>query len=158
MLRAFAFILMVGVLAASASAEEIEVKMLDKGSDGAFMVFEPAYIEAHVGDVITFVPTHLNHNAETIRGMLPEGAEGFRGKMNEKIAYTVTHEGVVGIKCLPHYGLGMVALIVTPEPTNLEDAKKVRQFGKAKQRFNMMFEQYEASLATKTADAAPVAP
>ena len=43
------------------------------------------------------------HNAETIPGMLPEGADPFKGAINEEVVYTVEAEGVYGIKCLPHY-------------------------------------------------------
>src|SRR5690606_30425885 len=86
----------------SALAAEHEVKMLNKGAAGA-MVFEPAFVRAEPGDTIGFVPTDKGHNAETIKGMQPEGAETFKGKINEDVVYTVEHEGLYGIKCTPHY-------------------------------------------------------
>ena len=48
---------------------------------------------------------------------------------------TLDEEGVYGIKCTPHYAMGMVALIEVGEATNLEDAKAVKQTGKAKEVF-----------------------
>lgn len=131
------------LLMGSASADEIIVKMVNKGSDGSFMAFEPAYIEANVGDTVIFQSTDPGHNAETIRGMIPTGAEAFKGKINEQIEYEVTVPGVYGIKCLPHYGMGMVALMVVGDPGNLDDAKAARQTGNAKKKFAALFDQLE---------------
>ena len=43
--------------------------------------------------------------------------------------------GIYGVKCAPHYGMGMVAMIVVGTPANEEQAKAVPQTGKAKQVF-----------------------
>ncbi|SIT55664.1 hypothetical protein BQ8794_220228 [Mesorhizobium prunaredense] len=43
---------------------------------------------------------------ETIKGMLPEGAEAFKSKFNEVFTVTLDKEGVYGVKCAPHYGMG----------------------------------------------------
>lgn len=87
-----------------------EVKMLNRGAAGA-MVFEPDLIRAQPGDVIRFVPTDPSHNAETLATMLPDGAQGGRGAMNAAFELRVDRPGLYGIKCAPHYGMGMVALI-----------------------------------------------
>jgi pseudoazurin len=130
------------LMAGVANAETIEVKMLNKGEAGA-MVFEPAYVAAMPGDTITFLSTDKGHNAETIKGMLPEGVEKFKSKLGADFSITLTEEGLYGIKCSPHYALGMVALIQVGEATNLEDAAAVKQKGKAKKRFPGLFEQVQ---------------
>lgn len=127
-------------LSNSAHAAEHEVMMLNKGEKGA-MVFQPAFVSAAPGDVIRFVPTDKSHNAETIKGMLPDGATGFKGKTNEEVSVTLDKEGVYGVKCAPHYGMGMVALIVVGQPVNLDAAKAVKQTGKAKAVFAGLFEE-----------------
>ena len=71
--------------------------------------------------------------------MLPEGAEPFKGKLSEQITVTVPVEGVYGVKCTPHYGMGMVALIVVGNPANAEEAKAVKHPGKAKKVFEALF-------------------
>ena len=53
--------------------------MLNKGKDGA-MVFEPAGVKIAAGDTVTFIPTDKGHNAESIKGMIPDGATEFKGK------------------------------------------------------------------------------
>jgi pseudoazurin len=141
MIAAAAMLAMAGV----AHAAEIEVKMLNKGSDGGAMVFEPALVKIEPGDSIKFIATDKGHNAETIKGMLPEGAAAFTGKNGEDVSVKFDQAGIYGIKCLPHYGMGMVAMIVVGTPTNLDQAKAVPQVGKAKQVFATLFEKLEAS-------------
>ncbi|APX22407.1 MULTISPECIES: pseudoazurin [Salipiger] len=123
----------VALAASAAGAETFEVHMMNKGEAGA-MVFEPAYVKAQPGDVVKFIPTDRGHNVEDIDGMLPEGVEGFKTKFNEEFDLTVKEEGVYGIKCTPHYAMGMVALIQVGDAVNLEAAEAVKQKGKAKTR------------------------
>jgi pseudoazurin len=132
------------VFAGAAGAAEIEVKMLNKGEKGA-MVFEPDFVSIAPGDTIHFVPTDKGHNVETIKGMIPEGAEAFKSKFNETFTVTLDKEGVYGVKCSPHYGMGMVALIEVGQPVNIEQAKAVKQTGKAKAVFAELFGQAVAA-------------
>jgi pseudoazurin len=126
------------ILSGAAGAAEIEVKMLNKGEKGS-MVFEPDFISAAPGDTIRFVPTDKGHNVETIKGMIPDGAEAFKSKFNEAFSVTVDKEGVYGVKCTPHYAMGMVALIEVGAPVNLDEAKAVKQTGKARAVFADLF-------------------
>lgn len=130
--------------AGSIQAAEHEVHMLNKGAAGA-MVFEPSFIQAAPGDTVRFIPTDKTHNAETIKGMIPDGATPFKGKINEEIVVTLDKEGVYGVKCTPHYGMGMVALVVVGEPVNLDAAQTVKQPGKAKAVFAELFGQAVAA-------------
>jgi pseudoazurin len=132
-------------LAGAAHAAEVEAKMLNKSSDGGAMVFEPAMVKIAPGDTVKFVSTDKGHNAETIKGMLPDGAAAFTGKTGEDVSVTFDKDGIYGIKCLPHYGMGMVAMIVVGTPANLDQAKAIPQVGKAKQVFATLFEKLEAS-------------
>ena len=127
-------------MAGGAMAAEVEVKMLNKGAEG-LMVFEPALVKVAPGDTVKFVATDKGHNAETIKGMLPDGGTTFVGKMNEDIAVKFDQAGIYGVKCAPHYGMGMVAMVVVGTPANEEQAKAVPQVGKAKQVFATLFEQ-----------------
>ncbi|WP_028032726.1 pseudoazurin [Chelativorans sp. J32] len=129
-----------------AIAADHEVKMLNKGSDGEMMVFEPAYLKIAPGDTVTFIATDKGHNSEAIKGMVPEGAEMWKGKINEEIKVTFDQEGVYGYRCAPHYGMGMVGLIqVGDNPANLEQAKAVKLPNKAAERMTAYFEQASAT-------------
>ncbi|SHN08633.1 pseudoazurin [Roseibium suaedae] len=116
-------------LSSAVMAAEIEVQMLNKGAAGA-MVFEPEVVKVAPGDTVIFKATDAGHNAETIKDMLPEGAEAFAGKMGKDISVTFDKEGVYGVKCKPHVSMGMVAVVVVGEPVNLEAVKAVKVPGK----------------------------
>jgi pseudoazurin len=126
-----------------AFAAEHEVKMLNQGEAG-MMVFEPALLRVAAGDTVRFVPTDPGHNAESVRGMTPEGAEEFKGQIGQEISVTFTVPGVYGYKCLPHYAMGMVGLVVVDDPAaNLEAAKTAANPPKAKERFDPLFAELE---------------
>lgn len=101
--------------------------MKNSGADGA-MVFEPSFVKAAVGDTVTFKPTNPSHNAETMANMLPAGATAMKGAMNKEVTLTVSKPGLYGIKCMPHYSMGMVALVQAGKPSaaDIAAAKAVK--------------------------------
>src|SRR5690606_20021787 len=116
-----------------AMAADHQIRMLNKAPDGRVMQFDPAFLAIEPGDTVTFVATDKGHNSESIPGMIPEGAETWKGKINEELKVTFEKEGVYGVKCTPHFALGMVALIqVGDSDDNLDAAKAVKLPGKAK--------------------------
>ena len=127
----FAASLSLGALAVPASAREIVVHMKNRGAEGS-MVFEPSFIKAAPGDVIHFVPSDPSHNAETLPSMLPSGAKPMKGMMSKDVSMIVTIPGLYGVKCMPHYSMGMVALVqvgrVSPEALNAAKAVKLPPF------------------------------
>ncbi|MGU3494750.1 pseudoazurin [Xanthobacteraceae bacterium A53D] len=126
------------LLAAPVMAAEIEVKMLNKGSDGEAMVFEPALIKAAPGDVIKFIPTDKGHDVASVKGAIPEGAEEIKGKFNQELSVTVDKEGAYLVKCTPHLAMGMVAVITvgSQPPANLDAVKSAKLPKKAKERLD----------------------
>jgi pseudoazurin len=122
-----ALFLSVAAAATPALAKDVTVHMKNQGAGGA-MVFEPAFVKAMPGDTIHFMPTDPSHNAETISTMLPAGVTSSKGMMNKEFTLKVTVPGVYGIKCQPHYSMGMVALVqVGNGPSaNLAAAKAVK--------------------------------
>ena len=140
----FGAIATVLLLATPAFAANHEVHMLNKGKAGT-MVFEPALIHVAPGDTVTFVPTDKGHNAETIPGMLPEGAEKFKGKLGKDAVVTFEVPGAYGVKCGPHLGMGMIALVVVGDaPANLETIKAAKVPKKAAERFAAVFAELDA--------------
>ena len=123
------------LMGGAAFAETFEVQMLNKGTDGERMVFEPAFIQAQTGDTVKFVAADKGHNAEIGKGMLPDGVEAFKGKINEEIEVTLDTEGVYGVICKPHYAMGMVMTIAVGEADVPADFFEGRVPPKAKERF-----------------------
>lgn len=123
-------------VAGAATAADYEVHMKNKGEDGV-MVFEPALTKAQPGDTVTFLPTDKGHNAETVEGLIPDGAEAFKGKINESIKQTFSVPGVYVIKCSPHWAMGMAAVVIVGETSaNLEAVKAAKAPKKARERID----------------------
>ena len=120
-------------------AANFDVQLLNKGVAGA-MVFEPSLVKVAVGDTVTFKPTDKGHNVESIKGMIPEGAEEIKGKTGVELVVTFTVPGAYGLKCMPHYAMGMVGLVVVGDaPSNLDAVKAVKNPKPAQARFDADF-------------------
>jgi len=125
------------------NAAEIAIKTLNSGP-GGMMVFDPSYVKIQPGDTIRFVPTDKGHNAELIKGMAPDGAAPFKTAVGKEETVTFDKPGLYGIKCAPHYIMGMVGLVqVGDKPDNLETAKAVQQNKLAAKRFEPLFEKVQ---------------
>ncbi len=122
-----------------AEAETFEVKMLNGNATGG-MAFEPDFLSLKPGDKIRFLATQRGHNAATIDGFLPDGAAPFKGKINEEIEITFTEEGFYGIKCTPHYDMGMVMLVRVGDKAISEVALPEGLPAGAVKRFNSLTE------------------
>jgi pseudoazurin len=124
-----------------------EIQMLNKSAADPKMkmVFEPSYVALAPGDCVKFLPTSKGHNAETIKKMYPKGAKKFKSKINKEFIIKLKVEGLYGIKCTPHYQMGMVALIQVGEVSeeSLSKSAKVKHRGKAKDRFKVLFSALE---------------
>lgn len=130
----------------AAFAETIEVEMLNENAAGDRMVFSQELIRAEIGDVIRFVPTDRSHNAQSAKGALPEGQEGFKGRMNKEVEYVVTQAGLTAVVCQPHQTMGMVALIVVGNDlSNAQDIMDARLRGKGKDKIEALIEEARIS-------------
>lgn len=144
------------LLATPVLAADFEVKMLNKGADNQNMVFEPAFLKIQPGDTVRFVPVDKGHDAETIPGMLPEGAQAFKGKLSQELTVTFQTPGVYGYRCMPHLGMGMVGVIMVGNNTaNLDAAKQVKLPPLATKRMAVLFGQAEQSKTAQSGAAAP---
>jgi pseudoazurin len=128
--------------AASGLAADHQVKMVNKDSEGHVMQFEPAFLKIAPGDTVTFVATDKGHDSESIKDGIPEGAEGWKGKISQDVTATFTKEGLYAYKCTPHFGLGMVGLVeVGDSSANLPAIQSLKLPGKAKTRMAELIEQ-----------------
>ena len=141
MASAAALALLVG---GAAFAETYEVQMLNVGSDGERMVFEPAFLQIAPGDTVKFLPTDKGHNAESILEMMPEGADAFKGRINEEIEVTLTEEGVYAVQCKPHYAMGMVMTVAVGDAEVPDDFLEGRIPRKALERFEAQLTELSA--------------
>ena len=97
--------------------------MVNADASGQVMVFDPPFIKANIGDTVTFLPTDMLHNSQSVPGLIPSSASSWNGVMNEKITIELNTEGVYVYQCTPHIALGMIGVIQVGEPTNIDNVK-----------------------------------
>lgn len=122
------------LMTGAAWAETVEVQMLNKGEAGV-MVFEPGFVQIAPGDTVKFIVADKSHNAESIKEMMPEGAEEFKGKISKEVEVTLDVPGYYGVKCAPHFAMGMVMTIVVGDAEQPADFLEGRLPKNAKKRF-----------------------
>ena len=110
------------------------------------MVFVPRILKIQPGDTVKFISASKGHNTESIKGMLPAGVEKWKSKIGKDFELTLDKPGIYGYKCTPHFGVGMVGLVVVEGDNwqaNLEDAKKAKKVGKSKKIFKEIWSELE---------------
>lgn len=117
-------------------AAEHVIEMRNQDDAGNRMAFQPGFVKVEVGDTVKFVPTDKGHNAETVKGAWVEGAPEVRGPFSKEVVFKAEKEGLYVFKCLPHYGMGMVALVQVGKPVNLDKIKTFTATGMAKKRLD----------------------
>ena len=139
-------IISTGALAATAASpllaggHSATVEMLNANPDDRSqrMVFLPRVLAVAPGDTVLWAPANPGHNSASIDGMIPDGADGWNGQINQEVTVTFEAPGVYGYQCTPHASVGMFGLVVVQAedgsaPANLEAAQSVRQRGRASQ-------------------------
>ena len=116
-------IFLIALLTSFVAAENFDVKMVNADASGQVMVFDPPFIKANVGDTVTFLPTDMLHNSQSVPGLIPPSANPWNGAMNEKITVGLNAEGVYIYQCTPHIALGMIGVIQVGSPTNIDDVR-----------------------------------
>ncbi|MEM7693088.1 MAG: pseudoazurin [Pseudomonadota bacterium] len=136
----FAVALLLAATPLAAEEHVIQMLNIDPNDPERQHVFDPPILRIAVGDTVTFKAIDRGHNTATKRGMVPDGAEGWNGAIDEEVTITFTVPGTYGYVCLPHLEMGMVGLILVGDYTsNFEAAKRVRQIGGARRAFRTLF-------------------
>ncbi len=85
--------------------------------------FSPKILFIQPGDTITFTNMSPIHDALTLDGLIPEGAEGWAFGLGQNGSVTLDKEGIYIYKCNPHYAVGMAGAVIVGAATNLEQVK-----------------------------------
>ncbi len=135
--------------AAFSSAAEHIVQMLNKHPEDKKkkMVYFPNLLQVNSGDSVTFQSVDKGHNSASIKKMIPDGAEPWKGKINKDITIKFDVPGFYGYVCTPHGTNGMVGLVVVEgdgKLDNLKSAQKVKHRGKSKKAFKEIWKEAES--------------
>lgn len=133
------------LLTAPVLAEDHQVQMLNKDSEGRAMQFEPAFLRIAPGDTVTFVATDKSHNSEAIPALIPTDAEPWKGKINQEITVAFDEAGFYVYKCTPHLPMGMIGLVLVGEPEEELDTAAIGKLPKkARDRLDELIAEAEA--------------
>lgn len=148
--RTFAALLIALPLASSTAlaGDVVEVQMLNKHPENKKIrnVFHPRIVKVKPGDTVKFISVKKGHNTESIKKMIPEGAQKWKSKISKDFEITLDKPGIYGYRCTPHATLGMVGLIIVEGEgmaVNLEAAKKLKHSGKAKKAWEEIWQEVE---------------
>ena len=130
----------IGALSAPALADQ-RVDMLNKHPESKERnVFYPPIVNVQPGETVTWISADKGHNVEFVKGAVPGGVPKFRSKLNKDVSFTFEKPGVYVYKCTPHYGMGMVGIVVVGgDMGNLEAVSGKKYPGKAGKRLKAMF-------------------
>lgn len=143
--------LAVGILVSTtlsplAETHLVEMRNTDPSDPNSINLFDPPILRIEKGESVKFIAVDKGHNSASKKGMLPDGALPWNGKLDEEIEITFNLDGTYGYVCIPHLEMGMVGLILVGDyKINFEGAKKVRQRGGAKKAFRALFKQAETA-------------
>ena len=89
-------------------------------------IFAPDILHINPGDSVQW-QNMTSHNTVSIEGLIPEGAEPWRGQLGENLGVTLSVEGVYAYVCEPHIGFGMMGVIIVGKPVNIDSAMAFAQ-------------------------------
>ena len=145
---------LVAAIALPAAAGNVEVRMLDRSTEGVPKVFRPAVVRIDPGDTVHFVARDFGHDLESIDALRPSGVESFDAPKNVGTKFTFEKEGVHVYHCKAHKTMGMVGVVVVGDPeVNLEKiADKAQETGalseQGKERLARMLERVRHKFAS----------
>jgi pseudoazurin len=127
--------------AQTALAAEVVVEMLNRDKDTKVMnVFKPGLVKVNKGDTVKWVAVNPGHNVGFVAGGVPAGVALFTSGFDKEIKYKFDKPGVYLYKCTPHFGLGMVGLVVVGgDKSNLAAVKATYAPPMAKKRLEPLF-------------------
>jgi pseudoazurin len=114
------------------------MEMLNKGSESA-TTLASALVRMAAGDSVHFIATDKGLKIDSIGGLIPQNAKSTNRKMSESMVVSFYKPGVYGIRCTPHYGMGMIAQVVVGASTKEDIVKTINHPSQVKDRLTKLF-------------------
>ena len=128
-------------------AQEQTVEMLNE-RDGQMMVFSKELVFLEVGESLLWRATDKTHSVMFLTDGIPHGVETFRSPFNVDGRFLFKTPGVYVYKCLAHYGMGMIGVVVVGRDThNLDKVKKLKLLPAPQRKLRNIIAQIEETLA-----------
>ena len=120
---------------------ETVIEMLNQqGSE--MMVFSKKFIHIEPGDSVLWKATDKTHSVAFVKDGIPKGVPLFRSPFNEDARFVFNVPGIYVYKCVGHYGMGMIGMVVVGNDThNLEQVEQLVLLPAAKKQLrNLLIE------------------
>jgi pseudoazurin len=130
----------------AATTHEVEMLNVHPENRRLRQIFLPRILVVQPGDTVTFLATDRGHNSASVEGMIPDGADGWDGRINQEVSVTLERPGFYGYECTPHASAGMVGLVIVEGEgmmDNLAAAQDVRQRGRAARAWEEIWAEVE---------------
>lgn len=114
-------------------ATEHVVRMLNLDGDQT-MLFQPAFVNAKVGDTVRFEPTQSGHYVRALA--VPAQATAWQSEIDKPFTVKLEHQGLYFYMCPPHLMMGMVGLVQVGNAVNLDAVRKSMQSSKGRMYSN----------------------
>ena len=85
-----------------------EVFMRYKVLENPKKCFFPKILQINAGDRVKFIAADRGHNSENIRGMIPDGDEKWKVKINKEVKTMLNIPGFYGYQGKPHANMGII--------------------------------------------------
>ena len=128
-------------------AKEQTVQMLNE-NNGQIMVFSKELVFIEVGESLLWRATDKTHSVMFLADGIPHGVETFRSPFNVDGRFLFKTPGVYVYKCLAHYGMGMIGVVVVGRDThNLDKVKKLKLLPAPHRKLVKIIDQIEKTLS-----------
>ena len=143
------------LFAALVDAQEQSIEMLNE-KNGQMMVFSEELVFLEVGQSLVWRATDKTHSVMFLKDGIPKGVETFRSPFNVDGRFLFKTPGVYVYKCLAHYGMGMIGVVVVGGDThNLDKVKKLELLPAPQRKLNRLIGKIETTLTTRNKSTLP---
>ena len=93
---------------------ETTIEMLNRSGD-EMMVFSKPLVHVNIGDSVLWKATDKTHSVAFVKGGVPTNVAVFKSPFNQDARYVFKSPGIYVYKCVAHYGMGMIGMVVVGE-------------------------------------------
>ncbi len=128
-----------------ATAAEVVVETLSRDkATSTGNLFKPILVRVNKGDTVKWVATQSGHNVTFLQGAIPAGVALFTSPFSKDVTFKFEKTGIYLYKCTPHFGMGMVGIVVVGnDKSNLAAVKATYVPPLAKKRLEPVFAELE---------------
>lgn len=129
---------------------ETVIEMLNQqGTE--MMVFSKKLVHVEPGDSVLWKATDKTHSVAFVKGGIPKDAPLFRSPFNVDGRFVFRIPGIYVYKCVGHYGMGMIGVVVVGKDIhNLDQIKQLSLLPAANKQLSSILAELDADKTPKS--------